>query len=119
MAREASVGDVRVGRRCRLGAVAAKRLIAGQRADDERAIFVAPGDDVAQMVGIGIVVGRASRDPRGDKLAGQVVEATAGDRAAGDRLLVLGEGGVDLDAIGLNRQEAVAVGVVEEGRRPR
>jgi len=68
------------------------------------------------VVAVGVVqrpvARRARPHPHGDELAGQVVETALADLDAVNRLLVLGEGCIDLHAVGLDGQDAVAVGVV-------
>jgi len=115
------VTDARVRAR-RRGQKRPKRLIDGVAVGHEVAGAVGHGGHVAQVVGVeGVVSRRAAAlpDPLGDDLAVGAEGDAAGDggvRAAGNLLLVVGEGRVDARRLRpvrlVDGQDTVAAGVV-------
>ena len=110
---EAPVRDARINVRPRLGAIDAVGVVASQGATHQCPAGGRPGADVAQLVGIGIVVviGCGGDDPYSNDLTGQRESYPFGGSATCRYgFLVVGEGGVDLRPVGLHGQGAVAVG---------
>lgn len=116
---KAVVGDDRVAP-CRRGRrERAERVVAGFRARHESSARPTESHDVAQVVGISIVVGvgRVSDDPHGDHLSSQRERHPLGRAAAGRHALFVGrEGGVDLHSVQPDGHVAIA-GVCIDGNR--
>ena len=114
---EAAVGHAGV-RACGRAAEGSERLVHGVAAVDPRAAGVAHVDHATQVVGVQRV---ERRRPAADLLPGHgdlavgaegYALGNSGVRAAGNLLLVVGEGRVDVRAVGVERARAGAGGVV-------
>ena len=118
---EAAVADERVHVRAGPGAVAAERVVAGQRAVDDDAGRVAHGHHAAQVVGVGVVQGVAATadlHPHAHHLPGNRIRRPLRHHpTVGHFALVVRERRVDQGVVRPAGQDALPVGVVGERRR--